>query len=171
MSKIDAESGLEKFALSTPVFPMTAIFVDSALWQLNWDEDFGTKPVADAPPAHPVHRLAEAVQRYFEDGSVPFLSQGIEIKSSGTPFQEKVWAALREIPPGQVMTYGELAEKLDSAPRAVGNACRENPLVVMVPCHRAVGKGNQLTGYGGKTMGQAIELKRWLLQHEGVVGF
>ena len=71
------------------------------------------------------------------------------------------------IPPGKVMTYGEVARQLDSSPRAVGNACRANPLPIIIPCHRIVGQTGT-GGYGGFRTGKVVEIKHWLLHHEGV---
>jgi methylated-DNA-[protein]-cysteine S-methyltransferase len=82
----------------------------------------------------------------------------------GTPFQERVWRALREIPYGATLSYGELARRLGDprATRAVGAANGRNPLSIVVPCHRVVGADGALTGFGG-----GIDRKRWLLTHEG----
>ena len=81
----------------------------------------------------------------------------------GTPFQEKVWHVLETIPYGQTLTYGEVAGLIGSpkASRAVGGACHNNPIWLIVPCHRVVGAGGALTGYGG-----GLELKSFLLQLE-----
>ena len=89
----------------------------------------------------------------------------IPISTGGTPFQQCVWATLRTIPPGIVMTYGEMAAKLGkpSAFRAVGAANALNPIALVIPCHRLVGANGSLTGYAG-----GLERKRWLLEHEGV---
>jgi methylated-DNA-[protein]-cysteine S-methyltransferase len=88
----------------------------------------------------------------------------VRVDNGGTPFQEKVWAALRAIPPGTTMTYGGLAARLGApkANRAVGAANGQNPNSIVVPCHRLVGADGTLTGYGG-----GIERKRWLIEHEG----
>jgi methylated-DNA-[protein]-cysteine S-methyltransferase len=84
----------------------------------------------------------------------------------GTAFQRQVWNALVEIPLGEATSYARLAERIGrpSAVRAVGLANGANPIAVVVPCHRVIGTGGALTGYGG-----GIERKRWLLAHEGVV--
>ena len=89
----------------------------------------------------------------------------IPVNTGGTAFQQQVWAALRTIPPGTVLTYGELAAKLGkpTAYRAVGMTNGLNPIAIVVPCHRLVGANGALTGYAG-----GLERKRWLLQHEGV---
>ena len=85
---------------------------------------------------------------------------------TGTPFQLRVWKALKKIPPGKVVTYGELARKLDTSARAVGNACRNNPVPVVIPCHRVIAAGG-IGGYAGNTDGGLLKIKSWLLQHEG----
>jgi methylated-DNA-[protein]-cysteine S-methyltransferase len=89
----------------------------------------------------------------------------IEVATGGTPFQQKVWRALRKIMPGKTLTYGTLAHRIgaDRAMRAVGAANGANPVSVIVPCHRLIGANGSLIRYGG-----GLERKRWLLQHEGV---
>ncbi|WP_353249061.1 methylated-DNA--[protein]-cysteine S-methyltransferase [Salinisphaera sp. T31B1] len=82
---------------------------------------------------------------------------------AGTAFQQRVWQALQQIPYGQAESYGQLAERIGSpkAARAVGLANGRNPISIVIPCHRVIGAGGQLTGYGG-----GLERKRWLLDHE-----
>jgi methylated-DNA-[protein]-cysteine S-methyltransferase len=89
----------------------------------------------------------------------------IPIETGGTAFQQQVWSALRTIPSGTVLTYGELATQVGkpTAYRAVGMTNALNPIAIVVPCHRLVGANGSLTGYAG-----GLERKRWLLQHEGV---
>jgi methylated-DNA-[protein]-cysteine S-methyltransferase len=89
----------------------------------------------------------------------------LPVYCAGTPFQQKVWAALRTIPHGITISYAELAQRIGqpSAVRAVGLANGRNPVSIIVPCHRVIGAGGSLTGYSG-----GIERKRWLLRHEGV---
>ena len=88
----------------------------------------------------------------------------LPVEPEGTPFQQKVWAALREIPPGRTTAYHELARRVRSpeAARAVGTACGANPIWIVIPCHRVVAAGGGLGGYGG-----GLARKRWLLEHEG----
>lgn len=107
----------------------------------------------------PMMRL---LRRYF-DGEIGCLD-AIEWRTSGTPFQRRVWAGLTRIAPGKTLSYGALAAKLGcpTAVRAVGLANSANPISVVVPCHRVIGTDGSLTGYGG-----GIERKRWLLTHEG----
>lgn len=91
----------------------------------------------------------------------------IKVKTKGTPFQNKVWRALQKIPAGQVLTYGQLAKKLNTSARAVGNACRNNPVPVVIPCHRVISSSG-IGGFSGATEGESIQIKKWLLEHEGV---
>ena len=87
----------------------------------------------------------------------------LPLKFSGTDFQKSVWNILLEIPYGQTMTYGEIAKMAgrNKACRAVGMACNRNPIVIAIPCHRVVGIGGNLTGYGG-----GINIKGWLIGME-----
>jgi methylated-DNA-[protein]-cysteine S-methyltransferase len=87
----------------------------------------------------------------------------VEMRGAGTVFQQSVWAALREIPYGETWSYGQLAARLGrpAASRAVGAANGQNPLSILVPCHRVVGANGSLTGYGG-----GLPAKRWLLELE-----
>jgi methylated-DNA-[protein]-cysteine S-methyltransferase len=88
----------------------------------------------------------------------------IPVKTAGTPFQSEVWAALRAIPAGSTVSYGELARRIGrpAAVRAVGLANGANPIGIVVPCHRVIGGDASLTGYAG-----GVDRKRWLLAHEG----
>ena len=87
----------------------------------------------------------------------------IPVDPGGTPFQRRVWAALRTIPPGETVSYQTLARRIGAptAVRAVGAANGDNPVGIVVPCHRVIGADGSLTGYAG-----GIERKRWLLTHE-----
>ena len=72
---------------------------------------------------------------------------------------------MQKIPYGKTKSYGELAQELKTSARAIGNACRHNPLPIIIPCHRIVAKNN-LGGYNGATEGKMLNIKEWLLQHE-----
>ena len=122
--------------------------------------DTPEQPPADAATAAVVTQLAA----YFADASNPLTAP---VMLAGTKFQHRVWAALQAIPPGTVLTYGELARRLGTAARAVGNACRSNPVPILVPCHRVVARQG-LGGYAGAVTGDPLAIKRWLLRHEGV---
>ena len=106
--------------------------------------------------------VRRAVEAYFA-GAVRALD-GIAVRTGGTEFQKSVWAALRTIPAGETRSYGQLAAAIGSpkAVRAAGLANGQNPVAVIVPCHRVIGANGTLTGYAG-----GLERKRWLLEHEG----
>jgi methylated-DNA-[protein]-cysteine S-methyltransferase len=162
--------GLDR--LQTPIG--TALLVtdaDGVLRALDWKEyeprmkdllrlQCGAVTLKDArsPSA-----LRSALSAYFK-GDLDRLKE-IKWRVGGTPFQQKVWAALPRIPVGTTMSYGALAAKLDvpKAVRAVGHANGSNPIGVVVPCHRLIGASGSLVKYGG-----GLERKRWLLKHEGV---
>jgi methylated-DNA-[protein]-cysteine S-methyltransferase len=105
----------------------------------------------------------DRLQAYF-NGDYTSLD-AITVNTGGTSFQQQVWAALRTIPVGQVISYGKLATQIGkpNASRAVGMANSLNPVAIVLPCHRVIGANASLTGYAG-----GLERKRWLLQHEGV---
>ena len=107
------------------------------------------------------HSLSATISRYFA-GELEAIDH-ISVATGGTPFQRKVWHELRNIPCGSTTSYGELARRIGhpTAVRAVGSANGDNPVAVIVPCHRVIGSNGSLTGYGG-----GIERKRWLLDHE-----
>lgn len=124
---------------------------------------------ADTPEQPPTNAATQGVieqlEAYFRDSRSSF---GVPLAPVGTAFQRKVWEALQAIPPGTVLTYGELARQLDTAARAIGGACRSNPIPILIPCHRVVGRQG-LGGYAGEVAGDPLAIKRWLLRHEGVV--
>lgn len=104
--------------------------------------------------------VAEQFAAYFAGASRSF---DLPLAAQGTPFQQRVWALLRQVEYGTTTTYGALAARLGSpgASRAVGLANGRNPVGVVVPCHRVVGSDGKLTGYAG-----GLDVKRWLLAHE-----
>jgi len=109
-------------------------------------------------------RACRQIERYLEDSQWRFT---LPLAPSGTSFRRRVWDALTAIPVGESRTYGELARRLHTAPRAVGGACGANPIALVIPCHRVVGSQGSLGGFMGVTAGDPIKIKRWLLTHEG----
>jgi O-6-methylguanine DNA methyltransferase len=110
--------------------------------------------------------IAARLRAYFDDPSVPF---ELPVDLSGvSPFQRAALELIRGIPAGTVWTYKQVAEALGRprASRAVGQALAHNPVPIVIPCHRVVGSGGALTGYGG---GGGVPTKRWLLQREGAL--
>lgn len=106
------------------------------------------------------HLIAYELKSYFDN---PHHRFQLSLKPQGSIFQQKVWNALLVIPVGRTITYGELASKLQSSPRAIGQACKSNPLALFIPCHRVVGK-NDIGGYMGNP--ESITYKKLLLAHE-----
>ena len=108
--------------------------------------------------------LSSAMRRYFK-GEIGVLA-GLPVATTGTPFQSSVWKALRRIKHGTTISYGQLAQRIGKPKvvRAVGLANGQNPISIVVPCHRVIGSNGSLTGYGG-----GLHRKQWLLAHEGVM--
>jgi methylated-DNA-[protein]-cysteine S-methyltransferase len=158
--------------LPTPIGPALAA-VDGAgrLCGFNWEDrtdsllaslkrGWGQSAIGGEVPAP--RPISEAVAAYFA-GEFGALDQ-IDCAWRGTPFQGRIWSALRRIPAGRTTSYAALAGEI-GAPRAVraaGAANGANPISLVVPCHRVIGTNGSLTGYGG-----GLERKRWLLAHEG----
>lgn len=109
-------------------------------------------------------KTKEILDRYFAGEKIPFQQLDF-LAPQGTEFQQSVWKILREIPYGETTTYGEIAKKLGkpSAMRAVGGAVGRNPISILIPCHRVLGKNQALTGFGG-----GLPNKRFLLTLEGI---
>lgn len=116
----------------------------------------------------PRHRIAAQVVaelgRYFDDPTWRFT---VPLAPSGTAYQQRVWAMMRQIEPGATQTYGQLAQRLASSARAVGGACRTNPIAILIPCHRVVAVSG-LGGFAGARAGALLAIKRGLLNHEGM---
>ncbi|MCU7842866.1 MAG: methylated-DNA--[protein]-cysteine S-methyltransferase [Candidatus Thiodiazotropha sp. (ex Monitilora ramsayi)] len=110
-----------------------------------------------------ISRILQAIEDYLSDAKCRF---DLDLLLRGTPYQKRVWRALQSIPAGETLTYGELAARIGSGARAVGNACRTNPCPLVIPCHRVVA-ANGLGGFAGERSGRKLEIKRWLLRHEG----
>jgi methylated-DNA-[protein]-cysteine S-methyltransferase len=158
--------GREHVVVDSPVGLLTLVTAGGVLAGLYMTEQrhlpsseaFG-EPAED-PDGAPFAAAAGQLREYFTGARTAF---DLELALNGTAFQRRVWTALRGIPYGQTVSYGQLADRLGqpSASRAVGLANGKNPISIIVPCHRVVGADGGLTGYGG-----GIERKRFLLAHE-----
>jgi methylated-DNA-[protein]-cysteine S-methyltransferase len=162
-------SALVRLVLPSPIGPMVLVGRAGALVGLDFldCEDrlrvrlrrrFGEPSMAEGTDDQ---GWGAAFARYFA-GEFAALD-GLVLDPGGSPFQARVWAELRRIPPGTRTTYGALAAVLGkpAAGRAVGHANGSNPISIAIPCHRLVGSDGRLTGYGG-----GIARKEWLLAHE-----
>lgn len=116
------------------------------------------QPASDAFSKEVVKQLGF----YFKNNQFQF---DLPLTFSTTEFHLKVLKRLQQIPSGQTQHYGMIAEALATSARAVGNACRHNPIPIVIPCHRVVAK-NHIGGFSGVTDGQPMMIKRWLLCHE-----
>jgi methylated-DNA-[protein]-cysteine S-methyltransferase len=132
---------------------------DAGIFGLSFGDRGPSRPAVTARARAHVEAAVEALEAYFA-GEAPRLPH---LDLRGTPFQLAVWDALRAIPWGEVRTYGEIARLLgrEGGARAVGAANGQNPIAILVPCHRVVAAGGRLGGYAG-----GLDVKRWLLAHE-----
>jgi methylated-DNA-[protein]-cysteine S-methyltransferase len=140
--------------VSTEAGELTGLYMDKQR-HLPAIETFGDRDDSVLPA------VAEQLTEYFEHGRTTF---DVPLHLAGTPFQQRVWTALKAIPYGEITTYGEIARELGLVPgasRAVGLANGKNPVSIIVPCHRVVGSTGGLTGYGG-----GLHRKQALLDHE-----
>lgn len=148
--------------VDSPVGPLTLVARGGVLSGLYMTEQ-RYRPADDAfgpEDPSPFEDVITQLAEYFDGARTSF---DLPLELVGTPFQRTVWEALREIPHGETVSYGELAQRLGrpSAARAVGLANGRNPIGIIVPCHRVVGSSGSLTGYGG-----GLERKRQLLDFE-----
>ncbi len=122
----------------------------------GWLEDDGSGPAGIV-----LARTRDQLNEYFARARTTL---DLPLDPAGSTFERRVWDALRAIPYGSTVSYGELARRLGDprATRAVGAANGKNPIPIIVPCHRVVGARGELTGFGG-----GLDRKRWLLEHEG----
>jgi methylated-DNA-[protein]-cysteine S-methyltransferase len=123
----------------------------------SFAEQAATDPIAE--------RAARQVARYIDEPDFHF---DLPLATVGTAFQRRVWQVIAAIPRGEVLTYGAVARRLQSAPRAVGQACGANWFPLVIPCHRVTAAGG-LGGFSndGDLAGFHAGVKRWLLAHEG----
>jgi methylated-DNA-[protein]-cysteine S-methyltransferase len=124
----------------------------------------GVRPRDSALPM--VSRVARELDAYYANARHVF---ELPLAPVGTPFRLGVWQALRRIPAGMTRSYGELARELGSAARAVGQAVGDNPLPIVIPCHRVIAADGGLGGFNHSRTGYSQDIKRWLLTHEGVL--
>ena len=123
------------------------------------------EPRPEVPSANALAlEAARQLKRYLADPDFVF---ELPLRPSGTAFQRRVWQQISAIPNHQTRTYGELAKALHNAPRAVGQACGANPFPLIVPCHRVIASGGGLGGFARQRGGFLLDVKRWLLAHEG----
>lgn len=140
----------------SPVGELAISFEDGAVTTLQR----ATEPVTVSAATDLTAEVFRQLDEYFAGMRRDF---DFPIRLHGTPFQEKVWAALRTIPYGETRSYGDIAAAIGKpkACRAVGMANHRNPICIVVPCHRVIGAGGALVGYGG-----GLDMKKGLLELE-----
>jgi methylated-DNA-[protein]-cysteine S-methyltransferase len=148
--------------LSTPIGHLGIQCDNAKLKAIRFLEQ-SVVPIPSAKQSINVRKIASTIEAFFHE---PTCLKNVAVSLKGTPFQKRVWQALRHIPLGQTRTYGELAKKLNTSARAIGMACRTNPVPLVIPCHRVVAI-NGIGGFCGFTQGTKISIKEWLLAHEG----
>jgi methylated-DNA-[protein]-cysteine S-methyltransferase len=128
-----------RLSIDSPLGPLALTSESGALTALDWTRlpDEGEDPV--------LGEAARQLADYFAGRRRDF---ALPVRPAGTEFQRRMWLAMAEIPYGEVATYGDLARRLGSVARAVGNACGANPLPIVIPCHRIVASGGR-GGYSG----------------------
>jgi methylated-DNA-[protein]-cysteine S-methyltransferase len=121
------------------------------------------RPDGERPDARRCAHVLDQLREYFAGERTAF---ALELAPAGTEFQRRAWRALQAIPFGRTASYQQQAARLGKprAMRAVGAANGKNPIPIVVPCHRVIGKDGSLTGFGG-----GLDTKRWLLEHEAEV--
>ena len=160
---------VSSFIVSTPIGNFSVIHNENRVLEIDMGVD--TKKIAKKAKTNSTNlspfaqKVKKKLVSYFSNSDEKL---NIEIDAAGTQFQQSVWQVIRTIKTGKTMTYSEIAEKLGSSPRAVGNACRANPIPIIVPCHRVVAKSG-LGGFAGMSTGFNLDMKKWLLKHEDVL--
>ena len=167
---------MDQLKIASPIGELTCLVRDGVLVMVSFDKKPDTQALArDLEkvrrrfPGESIREVREsagvraAFEKYFA-GDVAALDT-LRVDPGGTPFQSKVWSTLRKIAAGKTWSYEELAKRVGSpaAVRAVGAANGANPIPLVLPCHRVIGKDGKLVGYGG-----GMDRKVWLLRHEGV---
>ncbi len=145
--------------LESPIGPLAISGDGFGVHRIDFDLPVRPDP-AEVPS--PLRQARQQLAEYLEKKRREF---SLTLVLAGTPFQHAVWAALARIPCGETRTYGEIAQAIGNpqAARAVGGAVHANPLSIVIPCHRVIGKDGSMTGFGG-----GIWRKEWLLGHEQV---
>jgi methylated-DNA-[protein]-cysteine S-methyltransferase len=143
-------------SISSPVGPLLLEEDGDTLVAISWSNE----RAANGSPL--LSEAARQLDAYFAGKLSQF---DLPLRAAGSGFEHRVWSAMQDIPYGETRSYGELAAAIGSAPRAVGGACGRNPIPIVIPCHRVLGK----TGLGGYSGAGGLKTKEALLALEGVL--
>ncbi|HSC93971.1 MAG TPA: methylated-DNA--[protein]-cysteine S-methyltransferase [Burkholderiales bacterium] len=144
--------------------PFAVLGIRTAGDRLTGIEYFPRGVATLAPLSRCAERVCRQIERYLDDPGFRF---DLPFDYRGTDFQCRVWRAVHAIPSGRTLTYVDIARRLATAPRPVGGACGANRIPLVIPCHRVVASDG-IGGFMHARRGPGIEIKRWLLRHEGV---
>ena len=147
---------MPQLSMHSPLGDITVSEENGVIVSVDW----GWSSMQQETPL--LRRACDQLEKYFDGTRHEF---DLPLAPEGTAFQKRVWKAMRDIPSGATRTYGDIARIIDSAPRAVGQACGRNPIPIFIPCHRVLGSHGSIGGYSG---GEGLATKRGLLRLEGV---
>jgi methylated-DNA-[protein]-cysteine S-methyltransferase len=155
--------GVEWAVVETPIGPISVGVRDGGVRAVRLRPGPAELAEAERPAGGPLAEAVDQLRAYFAGDRTEFDLPLSVPDDHGSGFERAVWAELSRIPYGEMRTYGDVAVAVDdlAAARAVGTACNHNPVPLIVPCHRVVGAGGKLVGFGG-----GLPRKRWLLEHE-----
>ena len=145
---------MPQLSLLTPCGELTVSEEQDVIVALDWGRGRDQRPTAL------LRRACEQLQDWFDGQRRSF---DLPIAASGTHFQQRVWAGLLAIPFGETLSYGDLAARLGTSPRAIGQAVGANPVPILIPCHRVLAARGAIGGYSGH---EGVTTKRLLLNHE-----
>ncbi|MEL7834216.1 methylated-DNA--[protein]-cysteine S-methyltransferase [Fodinibius sp. Rm-B-1B1-1] len=152
---------LMKTYYESPIGGLTLTASANSLQSITFGDD---QSEANSTSSNEILDIAiKQLSEYFEGQRTSF---SLPLSPEGSDFQQSIWEQLQDVPYGQTITYGALADKLGdpNKVRAVGSANGQNPIPIIIPCHRVIGANNNLVGYSG-----GIERKEFLLKHEGAL--
>lgn len=161
---IGAEPMLEPYQARYPT-PFAVLGIRTAGERLAGIDYLPVGAATLAPLSQTADRVCRQLERYLDDPEFRF---DLPFEFDGTRFQCKVWREICRIPSGGTLTYLAIARRLRTAPRPVGGACGANRIPLVIPCHRVV-SANGLGGFMNARSGAPLEIKRWLLMHEGII--
>lgn len=148
---------MTQFSMNSPVGPLTITEEEGHIISLDWGW------AMDSTETPLLREAAAQLEAYFDRTLYTF---DLPLDPPGTAFQRKVWDALKRIPWGKTVSYGQLAAEIGTGPRAIGGACGMNPIPIIIPCHRVLASNGGLGGYSGQ---DGVETKSQLLRLEGAL--